>query len=798
METLWQDIRYGVRILARSPGFTAVVVLILAVGIGATTAVFSVVNAVLLRPLPYHDSRRIVVLWKQTPKGERRPFHPEYVHWRQQNPVFESMAAYSHARLYVTGIERSRELITTAVTSDLFPLLGVAPLLGRGFLPEEQQAGNDRVVILSHSFWKNELGGASQAIGTVLTLNGRSCTIVGIMPPGFECPFGNPAPFWVPLVLRQDETWRSGIPVAPVARLKKGVSLEQARAALAVVANRLKEADPKAGTDWTIGADRLGHRVVQGSSTLLLLLLGAAGLVLLITAGNVANLFLARATVRQPEIAMRMALGASRRHIWRQMLTESLLLSVFAGVLGLLTSFVTIQGLVRLCPAEIPRLKETGVDPSVLFFALGVSVLTGLSFSMMPAWKACTVGTGQVLKETRGHSGTGRGWRRFHGGLVVSQIGLSLILLIGAALLVRSLIALQRLDLGFEPRNVLAVQMQLPQAKYPTPEHCTAFFDELLRQVRALPHVRSAGLTFGDGLQLGEAEWDITISVPGQPPGRPEEMPRAKRSTVSAGFLETLGIRLLKGRPLTEKDTAYDAVLVDEKLARDFFPNTDPIGQKLIHDGNLVMTIVGVTGTTRDFQTLDPSEGMLYTRLERSYQTMILVARAEGDPMQLARAVRAQVASLEKDEIINKIEPLETMLSGMLAPRRFSMVLLSLFAGIALVVAMIGVYGLLQYATTQQTHDIGIRMALGARKVDVLRAVLRQGLRLTLIGVALGVAGALALTRVLSSLLYNVSPTDPWTLASVSLVLIGIALLASYLPARRAARIDPMVALRYE
>ncbi len=797
MSTLWQDVRFAGRMLRRSPGFMVVVILILAVGIGATTAVFSVVNAVLLRPLPYHDARRIVVLWKQTPKSERRPFHPEYLRWCEPNQVFEATAAYSHARLYVTGIDRSREVITTAVTSDLFPLLGVAPLLGRGFLPQEQQAGNDRAVILSHSFWKNELGGAPQVIGTILTLNGRSCTIVGVMPPGFECPFGTSMPFWVPLVLRQDETWRSGIPVAPLARLRKGVSLEQARAALAVVANRLKEADPKTNPDWTIGIGRLLHKQVKGSRKLLLLLLGAAGLVLLITAGNVANLFLARATGRQSEFAMRMALGASRRHIWRQMLTESLVPSVCAGVLGLLTTFVTIKGLVHLCPADVPRLKETGVDLSVLLFTLGVSVLTGLSFSMIPAWKACAVGAGQVLKEARGRPGTSRTWRRFHGGLVVAQIGLSLILLIGAALLVRSLIALQRLDLGFVPKNVLAAKIQLPEPKYPDAEHCTAFFNELLQRVRALPQVRSAALTFGYELQLGAPDWDMTVSVPGHPPTRPEEMLRAKQTYVTTGFLETMGIRLLKGRALTEEDN-LSTVLVDENLVRKLFPDTDPIGQRLVHDRDLVMTIVGVTSTTRDFQTLDPPEGTLYIHQNKSYQTMILVARTEGDPMQLASALRAQVRALEKDDVINRIEPLERMLSGMLAPRRFSMVLLSLFAGIALTVATIGVYGLLQYATTRQTHDIGVRMALGARRTDVLRTVLAQGLRLALAGVVLGLAGALALTRVLSSLLYEVSCTDPMTFAGTAILLAAVALLASYLPARRAAKVDPMVALRYE
>ncbi len=797
METLRLDLRYSLRMMHRNPGFTAVVILILAVGIGATTAVFSVVNAVLLRPLPYYDAQRIVVLWKQTPKGERRPWHPEYLRWRELNQVFESMAAYSHERLHVTGIDRSREVITTAVTSDLFPLLGVAPLLGRGFLPQEQQAGNDRVVILSHSFWKNELGGAPEAIGAILSLDGRGCTIVGIMPPGFECPLGRSMPFWVPLVFRQDEIFRSGVPVAPVARLRKGVSREQARAALAVVADRLKEADPKANTDWTIGIDRLLHKQVKGSRRLLLLLLGAAGFVLLIACANVANLFLARVTVRQPEVAMRMALGASRRHVWRQMLTESLLLNACAGILALATTFVTIKGLVRLCPADVPRLKETGVDLSVLLFTLGLSVLTGLSFSMMPAWKACAGGAGQVLKGARGRSGISRSWRRFHGGLVVAQIGLSLILLIGAALLVRSLIALQRLDLGFVPKNVLAAKIQLPEPKYPDAEHCTAFFNELLQGVRALPQVRSAALALGE-LQLGAPDWLLSVSVLGRPSARPEETLQAKQTHVTTGFLETLGIRLLKGRSLTEEDKPFDAVLVDEKLARKLFPGADPIGRKLVHDGNLIMTIVGVADTTRDFGAIDPPEGTLYTHMDKVYQTMILVARTEGNPMQLASALRAQVRALETDEVINKIEPLETMLSGMLAPRRFSMILLSLFAGIALIVAMIGVYGLLQYATTQQTHDIGVRMALGARRSDVLRTVLGQGLRLTLAGVVCGLAGAWALTRVLSSLLYKVTCTDPMTFGGAAMLLAAVALLASYLPARRAARIDPMVALRDE
>jgi putative ABC transport system permease protein len=586
--------------------------------------------------------------------------------------------------------------------------------------------------------------------------------------------------------------------VAPLARLKKGVTLEQARTAMAVVADRMKQTDSKADAEWAIGVDRFSNRVLAGDrKVLLLLLLGAAAFVLLIAASNVANLFLARATMRQREIAMRVALGASRGRVMRQMLTESLVLSIGAGLLGLLVTFATIKGLVRLCPADIPRLKETGVDLSVLAFTLGTSMLTGLLFGVMPAWRASDVRMSQALKEGWGRSGTGGGWRRVHGGLVVSQIGLSLILLVGAALLIRSLIALQKLDLGFRPEHVLAVDIRLPQAKYPTEAHCTAFYDELLTRVKALPDVRSAALV-SITLQLGAIDdLGIPFYVAGHPPANPEEMSWAKKITVSPSYFETMGIQLLRGRNLTESDDSR-FVLVDEYLAHKYLPDVDPLGQTLTPGGSIVMNIVGVVSTTRDFETTDPPNGSIYMRLGQCFAEMILVVRTDGDPLRTAAELRAQVAALEKDDVIVKLEPMETTLSGMLTPRRFSMILLTLFAGIALVVATIGIYGLLQYSTTQQTRDIGIRMALGAGKTDVLLAVLVQGLILAGIGVVAGLTGASVLTRVLSSLLYDVTPTDPPTLVCVSLLLTGIALAASYIPARRAARIDPMVALRYE
>ncbi|UCD51601.1 MAG: ABC transporter permease [Phycisphaerales bacterium] len=809
MNSLCQDVRHGIRMLCKSPGFTAVVVLILAVAIGANTAVFSVVNAVVLKPLPYRDADRIVTLWEQTKWGPRRPSHQDFRSWYRPSQVFESIAAYGAERFYVAGIDKSREVRAGTVSSDLFPLLGIEPVLGRGFLPEEEQAGNDRVVVLSHRFWRDRLGADPNALGRTISLTSdnmnpdasmsfdrRDYTIVGIMPADFEFPFGRPAPFWVPLVFTQDRVWKQGRPVSPIARLQQRVTLDQARAEMAVVTERARQAAPEDRGDRTIGLDRLHNRILAGNRRLLLLLLGAAGFVLLIACGNVANLFLARATARQHEVATRMVLGASRSRILRQMLTESLLLTVGAGLVGLLLTVLTVKGLVGLCPADVPRLGQTTVDSTVLAFTIGVSVLTGLLFATMPAWRPAGTRVSQTLKEGWTRPSITRRRRRLRGSLAVLQIGLSLILLVGAALLIRSLIALQSLNLGFQLENVLTAEIQLPTAKYPTAQHCTTFYNGLLDHVRRLPQVRSAALVHS-GLQFGAAEADIPFSVPGRPVSDSEETPWAKWICMSPDLFKTMGIQLLKGRDLTDQDGA-DRIVIDETLARRYFGDDDPVGRTLVHDVMARMTIVGVVRTTRDFLTPDPAEGAIYMRMGANYQGMVLVARTVDDPVQVAPLLRQAIAALSEEEVISRIEPLDTTLSETLAPRRFVMILLGLFGGMALVVAMIGVYGLLQYSTTQQTHDIGVRMALGAREEDVLIAVLGQGIKLALIGVAAGLIGALALTRVLSSLLYDVTATDPTTLVTVSIILAAMALLASYLPARRAAKVDPMEALRYE
>ena len=803
METLWQDLCYSIRMLRRNPGFAVLVVLILAIGISVNTAIFSVVNAVMLKPLPYKDADRIVIPWQKNKEGLEFGMSVQaFTFLREKDQAFEYVAGYQGRVPYVTGINRPREVRAMAVSSCFFDLLGVQPLLGRGFRPEEEQPGNDRVVVLSHAFWKDHLDGTPDAIGKIMTfatqdrdsngrisLNSVGYTVIGVMPPDFEFPFASSAPFWVPLVPQ-----KGGVRL--LARLREGVTLERASAEMAAVTDGLRQLDPVGRAETTVGVDRLLDRALKGNRTILLLLLGAAGFVLLITCSAVANLFLARAAARRREMATRMALGASRSRLVRQTLTESLVVSLGAGLLGLFVTFCTVKGLVGLCPASIPRLSQTRIDLSVLLFTLGASVLTGLAFSVMPAWRTSDVCAGQTLKEGLTQSHSGRGWRYLRGGLVVAQISVSLVLLTGTTLLVRSLIALHKVDLGFQPQHVLAMRVDLPSAKYAKPQACQAFFQPLLRQVRALPEVRTAALVCPE-LDWGSHGGFIGLQLDGRPP-EPSEQRLVKWMAVTPGFFQAMGIEVLRGRTFTDQDIQRgrsSGVIIDENLARKYFPDGEPIGQRV--NG---APVIGVVRTVRDFQVLTPLHDTLYMPLYAGIhlQTMDLLVQTDRDPMRLAPALKAQVAALDQDPTIASLGTLEATLAEMLAPRRFTMILLGLFAGIALILAAAGIYGLLQCSTTQQTHDIGIRMALGARSIDVVKVVLGQGLKLTLLGVATGVAGALALTRVLSSLLYDVTPTDPVTLLLVSCVLIGVALLASYLPAQRAARIDPMVALRYE
>ncbi|MBI5386428.1 MAG: ABC transporter permease [Verrucomicrobia bacterium] len=794
------DLKLALRLLCKHPGYTLTVVFILALGIGANTAVFSVVNAVLLSPLPYKNPRQIVQVWRQQIKGAVRTNmgHKDFKLLREPAQAFEQVAAYCRRRVYVQGIDRPLHVRAQEISPNMFALLGAQPALGRGFLPEEEQEGNDRVVVLSDTFWKDHFGGAAEAIGKPLLLDGQSHTVVGVMPPEFQFPYGDRTPFWLPLVLEPTSRPFNRACLA-FARLKPGVSEAQARAHVAGIGQRLIELYPfNAGTTLTV--ERLPDGLFGNYRRMLWLLLGATGFVLLIACSNVANLQLVRAAARQRELAVRLAVGASRGHLVRQMLTESVVVSMAAGLLGLLVSYWALKALLGLCPAGMPRMEQTRVDTTVLLFTLTISVLTGLVFGLIPAWKGSDIHLGQALKEGLAQASAARGWRRLRDSFVVSQLGVSLVLLVGGALLLRSLLALQAVDLGFRPEHLLRVRLELPEMKYPKYPQRSAFFEQLCERVRGLPGVQAAA--YGEWSGHG----GVTPFSIGNAPVKAEAGPVALGIDVSPGFFETLQMRLLKGRTFTRADLPTDPeawpserpVVIDDKLARDYFADQEPLGQRLRFDEHRIGTIVGVVSATRLFEDLAPAYGRIYLPLQHYYYINDLVIRVEGDPLRLVKTVGAQVTALDPDQAISKIDTAEADLAGMLAPRRFSTVLIGLAGGLALLLAVVGIYGLLQYSITLQFHEIGIRMALGATRTDVLKATLRQGFKLALIGIAVGLAGALALSRVLTSLLYEVRPTDAFSLASASILLGTVALAACWVPARRAAKVDPMVALRYE
>jgi putative ABC transport system permease protein len=798
MKTLLQDLRYGFRMMARKPGFTIVVVLILAMGIGANTAIFSVINAVLLRPLPYREPDRIVRIWMTRGKALNNMFsRSELQIFRDQNETFESVAGHCGRRVYLSGIDTPRHIYAEEVSPGLFPLLGVQPALGRGFLPEEEKLGKDRVVILSDIFWRDHFASAPDAIGKTLILDNVSHTIVGVMPPDFRFRFRSSASFWIPMPL-ENKSWGSP-PCFILARLKKGGTIEQAQVRMGVMAHRLAEMNPKA-PKYALVLHRLTDDLFAEYRRMLLLSFGATGFLLLIACSNAGNLLLARAMLRRREIAIRMALGFSRWNVLRQLLTECVVLSLVAGLLGLLVTLWATKGLEGMFPANIPRMREVRVDMPVLFFGLGVSILTGLVFGLIPAWKASELHLIEMLKGTRLQSiMTSRSRRWLSVGLIISQISISVILLAGSGLLIRSLVALETADLGFKSDHLLSMHVELPEVKYPERSQCKAFFEQLLERVRGVPGIKAAAIGYWTG--RGSLQF---FSIEGRPPAGNEEKPLEASTTVSPDYFKAMGLRVLKGRTFTKADLSSgilldEPIVIDEKLAREYFGNVDPIGQRLRFTEHATGTIVGVVGSVHNFEDMTPAYGRIYKPRYWFYSYVHdLVIRTEGDPEKFVGALRSELSALDKEQAQAKIETVETELCRMLAPQRFNTILIGLSAGIALALATAGIYGLMAFSTSQRTGEIGIRMAFGARSSDVLKAVMGQGLKLTFVGIGLGLAGAHALTRVLSSMLYDVNPTDPLTFVCVSLVLASVALLACYIPARRAAEIDPMEALQYE
>jgi putative ABC transport system permease protein len=801
MGTLWQDIRYAVRMIGRSPGFAVTVILILAVGIGANAAVFSVVNTVLLKALPFNDPRRIVTVDEERENQRPRYRHLSprtFVYWCEHNQVFEQMAGRVFREMSLPGPGKPSRVEAWAVSSCFFSLVGVPPQLGRGFLPEEEQSGHHRVAIVSHAFWQERLGGDPQVIGKSITADGEDYTVVGVMPAGYhDSPSQPDVTLWVPLVLEAD---RAGAFVAVWARLKPGVSVERARGDMAVLEQQLAQADPPAYAGYSVSVERLLDLRIGSERKLLYPLWGAVALVLLIVCLNVAGLFLVQGNARRQEMAVRVALGASRGRLLAQLLTESLLLSLAAALLGVWAAFWIIKGIVALCPADVSGIDKTRIDGTVLFFTLGLSVTAGLAFGLLPAWKAGHMRPVRTLRQESSGLVLDRGWRHLRNGLVVAQIAVALTLLVGVGMLLQSLILLWREDLGFRAKNVAVMHVEFPASRYPEGPQAVALVKQLLRRVQAVPQVRSAA-TIAPGFRLGSGGGFMPLTIDGRPPD-PERMTWTRIQIVSPDFFATLGMRILKGRGFTQEDLqgSEKGVLIDENLARRCFAQGDPLGRRIAVGGEERGPILGVVSTLRDYNALNPDILAVYWPLSEYCLTssVEVVVKADGNPLRLAPTLRALVADLDKDLEVSSIKTIEERLSTMLAPRRFVALLLGIFAQIALVLAALGLYGLLQYSVARRTHEIGIRMALGATPGRIIHTVLRQGGLLVLVGIGLGLVGGYAMSRIVASLLYESKPTDPGMLLATLTALFAAALGACYLPARRAARVDPMVALRYE
>jgi putative ABC transport system permease protein len=799
MQTLWQDLRYGARMLLKKPGFTLIAVITLALGIGANTAIFSVVNAALLRPLPYAEPDRLAQLWETNIKRDL-PFFavsvPNYVSWKEQSQTFEQLAAWRRQGVNLTGRGEPERLEGAAVSGSLFSLLGVKPALGRDFLPMEDQPRGRRAVIISYGLWERRFGRDPNLIGQELALDGVSHIVVGIAPFGFNFPQG--AEIWAPLAADLAREDRGNKGLAVIGRLKPGVTLQQARAELTTIAQRLEQQFPATNRDWSVRLETLYDSIItKETRTALLILLGTVGFLLLIACANVANLTLARATGRASEMAIRAALGASRWQISRQLLTESLLLALAGGGAGVLLALWGVDLLRPAIPENAPRLDEIGIDGWVLSFTLAVSLLTGVLFGLAPALQAARVDLQESLKDGGRTSATGGAHSLFRRGLVAGELALSLVLLIGAALMIRSLANLQRAPLGFNPDRVLTAQVMLPESKY-GPEQAAAFYQQVKERVAGLPGVRAASWSSGVPFTTGNTSNGVIAENSTLAPG---ELLQSEWRIVSPDYFRTLGIPLLQGRDFTERDNpdAPISVIISQALAERLWPNQNPLGRRLRWGPRLWVTVAGVVGNVRNVNLAIEPRPMLYLcAYSLPWPVMTLAARVESDPQSIIAAVRAKVKEVDSDMPVASLRTMEEILAQASAQPRFNTWLLGAFAAIALGLGAVGIYGVIAYSVAQRTHEIGVRMALGAQQSDVLKLVLSQGMTLALIGVGIGLLASFALTRLLSGLLYGVSANDPATFAAIPLLLTGVALVACYIPARRAAKVDPMVALRCE
>jgi len=816
MSTLVQDLKYGLRMLAKNPGFTAVAVLTLTLGIGANTAIFSVVNGVLLNPLPYPEPDRLIALYSRTPDSPRWSIsYPNFLDWVRDNRSFSDLAAYRSDDFSLTGTGEPERVSAEMVSASFFPLLGVKAALGRTFRPEEDQLGGTPVVAISSGFWKRRFGSSPDVLGKALTLNGVSYTLVGVLPADFHYTGNNfqLSDVYVPIGQLNAPFFRdrrTGMGMNAVGRLKPGVTFEQAKADMDALGRHLAEEYPEANKGTGITLVPLKQNAVGNIQPFLLVLLAAVGFVLLIACVNVANLLMARSAARVHEFAIRTALGAGKGRMVRQLLTESLLLALTGGGLGLLLASWGTQAALKVLPEALPRAEEIHLDGHVLLFTLAASALAGILFGLAPALKTSRSDVHETLKEGgRGSSGTRH---RAQSVFVVAEMALALVLLAGAGLMIRSLAKLWKVDPGFNPHDVLTFRLAFPPAAGETPDAARANWRLLQEQLTAVPGIQSASLTVGAMPMAGDSELPFWLEGQPKPPNQ-AEMKQAITYLVQPDYLKVMGIPLQRGRFLSSADNEHSTpvIVIDERFRELYFGNQDPIGKRVSFDiVNITAEIVGVVGHVKqwslDADAASSLQAQCYFQMTQVPDPLVpllagftgIMVRTSGSPLAQVGSIRNTLTQMNSQQVMYNVRTMDEIISDSLAARHFSMALLGIFAALALVMSCVGIYGVISYLAGQRTHEIGIRMALGAERRDVLRMVLGQGARMTLLGVAIGLVAALGLTRLMANLLFGVSPHDPLTLAGVAVLLVLVALAACYIPARRATKVDPMVALRYE
>jgi putative ABC transport system permease protein len=817
MNTLWQDLQFGLRMLLKRPGVTAIAVLTLALGIGANTAIFSVVNAVLLNPLPYREPDRLVALWQTSPQyGRVRTSPGNFFDWKKQNTVFEDVVAFGASTLTLTGDGEPEQLLGTRISSGYFAVIGVDPILGRTFLPEEHERGKGQVVILGYNFWQRRFGGDRNIINRSITLDGNIYTVIGVMPagiyPGWPTTSGRitfdeqQQQFWTPMSFTAEWAAVRGAHVLGIlARLKSGIPIQQATAEMTGIAARLEQEHTENRGEGIV-VNQFMNEVVGDVRPALYTLLGAVALVLLIACANVAGLLLAQHAARNKEIAIRAALGAGRMRLVRQFFLEGLLLSLVGTTVGLAIALWGTSLLLQFVPAGVPRLAQVGLDGRVLAFTMLISLGTCLIFGLIPAWNASKPDLNSTLEQSGRTLAQGASRLRFRQILVVVQISIAVMLVIGAGLLIKSFWMLQKVDPGFRSEGVLTAGLTLPSPKYAEPNQVNNFHKLLLERISALPGVKTATIAYDHPLQ---SNWTDSFQIEGRVL-RPDQSMSANFIPVGPDYFDTVSVPLVAGRKFTAQDDQDHpgVVLVNESFVRRYFPNENPLGQRMRPSppgriwNNQRFTLFEIVGVVRDvkFGGLEaPSEPAYYLPASQApLQDMTLLVRTTTDPLTLVGAVRDAVLSVDPDQPISNVSTLAKVVDDSIAQRRLNMLLMGLFGALAMLLSAVGIYGLLSHAVTQRTQEMGIRMALGAQVSDVLKLVLRQGMLLALAGEVIGLAGAFALTRLIRGLLFGVTPNDAMTFVVVAGVLATVALLACYLPARRATKVDPLVALRYE